>query len=32
MLEVVVLFIAGLGVYTLTKLKARKGVVKNENQ
>ena len=32
MLEVVVLFIAGLGVYTLIKLKARKEKVNVENQ
>ena len=32
MLEVVVLFIAGLGVYTLTKLKPKKGAAKDENQ
>ncbi|GLC90180.1 Na+/H+ antiporter subunit A [Lysinibacillus piscis] len=31
MLEVVVLLIAGLGVYTLTKLKPRKGEADNEN-
>ena len=31
MLEVVVLFIAGLGVYTLIKLKAKKGDADVEN-
>lgn len=32
MLEVVVLFIAGLGVYTLIKLKAKKGDADVENK
>ena len=32
MLEVVVLFIAGLGVYTMIKLRAKKGDENNEDQ